>query len=249
MIRGGSSLPVTYSVHVPRSFLHTYPGEGRTSRGLTASSWAVLLPGFLGGGGGGERFGKAGNPPNLGGWTRYRPGIEPGWEARTLANSYLNSLLIDIRNIYLSSRHGSPQCTCYMNTHELHLDVGRIELVSRLWVLTSGTCKSVCSTLGMTDHVRVTTMERLGQGYLHSLVEQLETDMPRPGIKPGWEASTLAKSYLNSLLIAIRNISSRQYEYNFPHRKQIYWAKDIIFLITEHEFLGAQVTLCYFTIR
>ena len=27
-------------------------------------------------------------------------------------------------------------------------------------------------------------------------------------------------------------------------RRQIYWAKDIIFLITEHEFLGVQVSLC-----
>jgi hypothetical protein len=37
-----------------------------------------------------------------------------------------------------------------------------------------------------------------------------ETDMSRLGIEPGpprWEASTLAKSYLNSLLLIIRNIS------------------------------------------
>ncbi len=31
MIRGGSGLPVTYSVHVPGSFLHTYLGVGLAS--------------------------------------------------------------------------------------------------------------------------------------------------------------------------------------------------------------------------
>ncbi len=90
-------------------------------------------------------------------------------------------------------------------------------------------------------------MERLDQGYLHSLPKQLETDMSQPGIEPGWEASALAKRYSNSLLMLYRNIISRQCKYNCSHRKQIYWAKDIIFLITEHEFLGAQVTLSSFT--
>jgi hypothetical protein len=39
-----------------------------------------------------------------------------------------------------------------------------------------------------------------------------ETDMSRPGIKPGpplWEESNLAKSYSNSVLIAIQNIYIR----------------------------------------
>jgi hypothetical protein len=51
---GGSGLPVTYSVHVPGSFLHTYLGVGLASCGLRASSWAVLFPGVPGGGGGRE---------------------------------------------------------------------------------------------------------------------------------------------------------------------------------------------------
>jgi hypothetical protein len=54
MIRGGSGLQVTYSVHVPGSFLHTYLGVGLASFGLRASSWAVLFPGVPGGGGGGR---------------------------------------------------------------------------------------------------------------------------------------------------------------------------------------------------
>jgi hypothetical protein len=58
--------------------------------------------------------------------------------------------------------------------------------------------------------------ERLDQGHLHPLLEQAETDISRPGIEQGpprWEASTLAKSYSNSQLTAIRIIynSSRQY--------------------------------------
>ncbi len=69
---GGSGLPVTYSVHVPGSFLHTYLGVGLASCGLRASSWAVLFPGVPGVGGGGGA-GKAVDPPNLGGCTRYRP--------------------------------------------------------------------------------------------------------------------------------------------------------------------------------
>jgi hypothetical protein len=51
---GGSGLPVTYSVHVPGSFLHTYLGVGLASCGLRASSWAVLFPGVPGEGGGRE---------------------------------------------------------------------------------------------------------------------------------------------------------------------------------------------------
>jgi hypothetical protein len=44
---------------------------------------------------------------------------------------------------------------------------------------------------------KVNTMERLDQGHLHP--RGPETDMSRPGIKPGLqEASTLAKSYSKS---------------------------------------------------
>jgi hypothetical protein len=52
-------------------------------------------------------------------------------------------------------------------------------------------------------------MKRLDQGHLHPKTRGPRTDMSRPGIEPGrprWEASTLEKSHLNSLLIAIRNI-------------------------------------------
>ncbi len=55
-------------------------------------------------------------------------------------------------------------------------------------------------------------MDRFDQGHLHPKLEVLtpETDMSRPGTKSGppwWEASTLAKSYSDSVLIANRNIN------------------------------------------
>ncbi len=46
-------------------------------------------------------------------------------------------------------------------------------------------------------------MERLDQGHLHPLLEQSKKDMSRH--RSRWEVSTLAKSYSNSVLIAIRN--------------------------------------------
>jgi hypothetical protein len=49
-------------------------------------------------------------------------------------------------------------------------------------------------------------MERLDQGHLHPKLRGPETNMSRPGIKLGPEASILAKSCLNSVLISIRNI-------------------------------------------
>jgi hypothetical protein len=45
-----------------------------------------------------------------------------------------------------------------------------------------------------------------------------ETDMSQPGIEPGplrWKASTLAKNYSNSVLIAIWNIQIRARGYVF----------------------------------
>jgi hypothetical protein len=45
-------------------------------------------------------------------------------------------------------------------------------------------------------------MKRLDLGHLHPLLEHLKTKMSRPGIKPGLpasQASTLAKSYSNSV--------------------------------------------------
>jgi hypothetical protein len=55
-------------------------------------------------------------------------------------------------------------------------------------------------------------METLYQGDLHPLPDVPKSDMPWLGIEPGppqWEASTLAKSYSKSLLIAIRIIYIR----------------------------------------
>ncbi len=43
-------------------------------------------------------------------------------------------------------------------------------------------------------------MERLDQGYLRPVLEHTETNMSRPGIEQASQASTLAKSYSNSLL-------------------------------------------------
>jgi hypothetical protein len=52
-------------------------------------------------------------------------------------------------------------------------------------------------------------MEKLEQGRFHPLLEQPKTDMSPAQIQPGsprWKKSTIAKSYLNSLLIAVQNI-------------------------------------------
>jgi hypothetical protein len=65
---------------------------------------------------------------------------------------------------------------------------------------TSGTHKSMCSMSGKTDPARVTTMKRLGgQRSFPSSTRGPKTDMSQPEIELGWEASTLAKSYSNSL--------------------------------------------------
>jgi hypothetical protein len=100
------------------------------------------------------------------------PGIKLGplqWEARTLAKSYLNSLLIAIQNIYMSLQHGSSQCMCYMNIHELHQGVGQIALASHS-TLNIDIRHLQVHVSGKTDHIRVTTMERLDQGHLHPLL-------------------------------------------------------------------------------
>jgi hypothetical protein len=55
-------------------------------------------------------------------------------------------------------------------------------------------------------------MKRLDQGHLQPLQEHPETNMPRPGIKPGppaSQASTLAKSYsIRTAYAAIKNLYS-----------------------------------------
>jgi hypothetical protein len=93
-------------------------------------------------------------------WPRSSPSSTRGPETDMswpgLAKSYSNSLLI--RNIYRSPWHDSPQCLCYMN----------IRTWTSLGYRLNSTCKSsACSMPGKTNHVRVTTMERLDQGHLH----------------------------------------------------------------------------------
>ncbi len=80
---------------------------------------------------------------------------------------------------------------------------------------------------GKTDHVGVTTMDRLDQGHLHPLLEQPKTDMSQPGIErrpPQRESSTIyiAKSYSNSLLIArCIYMSPRQSEVMAPEEPSV----------------------------
>ncbi len=61
--------------------------------------------------------------------------IEPGpprWEASTPAKSYLNRLWIAVRNTYILASSMAPAvhvvAWTFMDTHELHHDVGRIAL-------------------------------------------------------------------------------------------------------------------------
>jgi hypothetical protein len=77
-------------------------------------------------------------------------------------------------------------------------------------IWTSGTCKSACSMSGKTDHVGVTTMERLDQVHLHPSIKHVLGFKPQQSAK---QAGALPRSYSNSLLIGIRNIymSSRQF--------------------------------------
>jgi hypothetical protein len=82
-------------------------------------------------------------------------------------------------------------CTRMLSEYEYHLQVVQL-------VLMSGTSKSAHSLLNRTDHVGVTTMERLDLGHLHPNLEVPRLTCP-------WEASTLEKSHSNSLLMAIRN--------------------------------------------
>ncbi len=111
--------------------------------------------------------------------------IFPRWEASTLVKNYLNSILIAIQNIYMSQRHGSPHCTCYMNIHEHYWPN------EQTWLLTSGTCKSFCSISGKTDHVGVTTMKWIDQGHLHPLLMVLTLTCPSresdPSLRDGSE--------------------------------------------------------------
>ncbi len=143
-------------------------------------------------------------------------GIEPmppRWEVSTLAKSYLNCVIIVIQNFFwtyepptwLSLVH--VVTWTYMNAH------------AALGCRLNSTCKSfnpeywhqalarphiLCQAKQITNHVRVTTMERLD----HPKVKVPRMTWLRPGITtrpPRWEEGTLAKSYSNSVL-AIGNI-------------------------------------------
>jgi hypothetical protein len=95
-----------------------------------------------------------------------RPRIEPGPSehsrkepSRQLVNGFSEHL-------HMSLQHGSPQCMCYMNilyinTHELHWDVGRIALVRRMACCLADALQVLC----VSNHVRVSTIERLDQSH------------------------------------------------------------------------------------
>jgi len=135
-----------------------------------------------------------------------RLGIEirpPRWEVSTLAKSYWNSLLISIRNIYIWASDKAPPVHVvtwtYMNTHELHYDVGWLALA----------CRSTLNIDIIHLQVRVFTVkqDRSLQGHHYgetwprsspSYNRGHETDISWLVIEPRhlpWEVSTLAKSY------------------------------------------------------
>jgi hypothetical protein len=102
-----------------------------------------------------------------------RLGLELRPWTRPLAKNYLNSLLITIRNIYMSSRHGSPPLQGLHEHTWTALGYRRIALSScltlNIGILTSGTCKSLRSMSGKTHSVGVTNTEKLDQCHLHPL--------------------------------------------------------------------------------
>ncbi len=141
------------------------------------------------------------------------PRIEPGpslWEANTRTKSYSKSVLIAIWNIYIWRPDKAPHSACgYMNINE------------HTWAAPGCRPKSTCKSFNpehwhqalasprihyqarqITTGSPLWSMERLEQDHFHPKLEV-------PGNEPGpswWEACTLAKSYSNSILIAIRNI-------------------------------------------
>ncbi len=73
-------------------------------------------------------------------------------------------------------------------------------------ILTSRICKPEFTMSEKTNHAGVTTMRRLDQGHLHPLLEHPRLICPGRESNQASVVRTLAKSYLNSQLIAIRNI-------------------------------------------
>jgi hypothetical protein len=129
---------------------------------------------------------------------------------------YSDSTLISIPNIYIWARNMAPPNACvyknilYMNTHELHYDV--------CWIALSSHSTLNIDIRHLQVYVFTVKKDRSHRGHYYgetwprpspSSTRGARTDMSWMGIKPRpqrWEASTQAKSYLNSVLIAIRNI-------------------------------------------
>ncbi len=127
-----------------------------------------------------------------------------GWESipglRGTRRALEQRAIQAIRNIYIWAHYivPPPSACGYVNIHELHYDVGRIAIASCL----TQNIDSRHLQVQWRDLTKVISILNWGP----------ETDMSRSGIEPGpqwWEASTQAKRYLNSVLIAIRNIYIR----------------------------------------
>ncbi len=131
-------------------------------------------------------------------------------EASTQAKGFSNSVLIAIPEhlLYILARDTAPSSACaYMNIHEHTWAALGCRLNStEYWYQTLASPHIHCQARQITSGSPL--WRDMTKVILH-LNWRFETDMSRPGIKPGppkWEASALAKSYLNSALIAIWNI-------------------------------------------
>ncbi len=103
-----------------------------------------------------------------------------------LVNSYWENLHMSAKPVE-NARHMAPPVHGYMNIHELHQDVGRIEIARHQQSICQdiSTCKSRYSLSNRTDHVGVTTMKRLDQGHLHSKLEVSGRTYPGRESNPG----------------------------------------------------------------
>ncbi len=81
---------------------------------------------------------------------------------------------------------------------------------------TLGSNSAFCSTYSVLDYYEL--IERLDQGHLHPLLEHPRQTCPCWGLNeqpPAPLTGTLAKSYLNSLIIANRNLYTLYYCFLF----------------------------------
>ncbi len=103
----------------------------------------------------------------------FKPG-PPAWEASTLENNFYSE------HLHMSQQHGSPQCMCMLHEHTW----------SAVGCRSNSTCKvdgllpsRHLASPGVSNHVWVTTIERLDQSHLCSNLEV-------PGLTcPGWESN------------------------------------------------------------